>query len=261
MGEALFDPVARFYDCEQQHFTEDIPFYVDYATQCGGEVLDGACGTGRILIPIAEAGVRVTGFDISKGMLDVARKKTGQLDQETQARISLVHGDLTSFEIGKKFALIIIAFRSFQVLVTKQEQGACLECVHEHLSDAGLFILDLFAPRHDFLAQEKRRLQLDPFFDGALGVEVRRRTEDTYNCAEQTLKEDRFYEWTDKDGKPNCYKWSFELGYLFRYETELLLEKYGFEVVDIFGNFKKAPYDYHSGEQIFVTRKLSERRA
>lgn len=255
VGEALFDPVARFYDYEQRHFTEDIPFYVGYAKQCEGEVLEGACGTGRILIPIAEAGVSVTGFDISNGMLDVAQKKIGQLDTETQARISLVHADLTSFELGKSFDLIIVAFRSFQVLVTKKEQGACLERVHEHLSDTGLFILDLFAPRHDFLAQENRRLQLDPFFDDALGVEVRRHTEDVYNCAEQTLTEDRFYEWTDKDGKQNSYKWSFELGYLFRYEAELLLEKYGFTVVDVFGNFKKAPYDYHSGEQIFVARK------
>jgi SAM-dependent methyltransferase len=255
VGGALFDPVARFYDYEQQHFTEDIPFFVDYATQCGGEVLEGACGTGRLVIPLAEAGVRITGFDISKGMLDVARKKIEQLDRETQARISLLHDDLTSFELRRTFALIVIAYRSFQCLVTKKEQGACLERVHKHLADDGLFILDLFAPRHDFLAEKKRHLELNSFYDETLGVEVRRRAEDEYNCAEQTLIEDRFYEWTDKDGKPNSYKWSFELGYLFRYEAELLLEKYGFGIVDIFGDFKKAPYDYYSGEQIFVARK------
>lgn len=255
MAEALFDPVARFYDYEQQHFAEDIPFYVDYAEKCRGEVLEGACGTGRILIPMAKAGVNVIGLDISKGMLDVVQKKIEQLDQKTRARISLVHGDLTNFETGKTFALIIIAYRSFQCLVTKKEQGACLERVHKHLSRDGLFILDLFAPRHDFLAEKKRRLELSSFFDDTLGVEVTRRAEDEYNLARQTLKEDRFYKWIDKRGKPQCYKWSFELGYLFRYEAQLLLEKYGFTVIDVFGNFKKAPYDYYSGEQIFVARK------
>lgn len=255
MAEALFDPVARFYDYEQQHFTEDIPFYLDYAIQCGGEVLEGACGTGRILMPIAKAGVPVTGFDISKDMLDVAQKKIEQLDQAEQARISLVHDDLTNFEIGKTFDLIIIAYRSFQCLVTKKEQGACLTCVHKHLTDDGLFILDLFAPKHDYLAEKERSLQLSPFFDKTLGVEVTRRAEDEYNLAEQTLKEDRFYEWTDMHGKPQSYKWSFQLGYLFRYEAQLLLEQYGFTVMDVFGDFKKAPYDYYSGEQIFIARK------
>jgi SAM-dependent methyltransferase len=255
MVEALFDPVARFYDCEQQHFTEDIPFYIEYAQHCGGEVLEGACGTGRILIPMAAAGITVTGFDISQGMLDIAQSKIAQFDQATRARISVVRDDLTRFEMGKTFALIIIAFRSFQCLVTKEEQGACLERVHKHCADGGLFILDLFAPRHDYLAEKKRHLQLSPFFDTVRGVEVKRRAEDEYNCAEQTLTEDRFYEWTDTSGTPQSYKWSFRLGYLFRYEAQLLLEKYGFTVLDVFGDFKKAPYNYDSGEQIFVAQK------
>lgn len=65
----------------------------------------------------------------------------------------------------------------------------------------------------------------------------------------------RFYEWTDKNGKFHEQIWSFELAYLFRYEAELLLEKYGFSVEDVFGNFNKSHYNYYSGEQIFVVRK------
>lgn len=255
MAEALFDPVARFYDYEQQQFTEDISFYVDYATQCRGEVLEGACGTGRILIPMVKAGVTVTGFDISQGMLDVARKKIDKLDQPTRTKISLVHADLKDFAIEKTFSLIIIAFRSFQCLVTREEQGKCLERVHKHLVDGGLFILDLFAPRHDYLAERKRHVTLSPFFDEALGVEVARYTDDEYDLAEQTLKEDRVYVWTDKHGNQQRYTWSFELGYLFRFEAQLLLEKYGFVVTDVFGDFNKSPYNYDSGEQIFVAQK------
>ncbi|GAI94874.1 unnamed protein product, partial [marine sediment metagenome] len=51
--------------------------------------------------------------------------------------------------------------------------------------------------------------------------------------------------------------WSFELAYLFRYEAELLLEKHGFKIENVFGNFDKSPYNYYSGEQIFVARKIS----
>ena len=87
-----------------------------------------------------------------------------------------------------------------------------------------------------------------------------RRAEDEYNLKKQTLKENRFYEWTDKQGKFHRHSWSFELSYLFRYEAELLLEKYGFKVEQVFGDFDKLPYNYYSGEQIFVAKKISQCR-
>jgi ubiquinone/menaquinone biosynthesis C-methylase UbiE len=255
MKKALFDPVAHFYDREQKHFRHDIPFYVKYAKKCRGEMLELACGTGRVLIPVARTGVRVTGLDISREMLGWAGNKIERLEKKVQERITLVQGDMTDFRLRRKFGLIIIAFRSFQCLVNKKEQGQCLACVHRHLAKNGLFILDLFAPRHDLLAQKNRTMRLGKFYDPEIKAQVDRRAEDKYDLAAQTLKENRYYEWTDKQGRRRRQVWTFELGYLFRYETELLLEKHGFKVVDVFGDFTKTPYDYHSGEQIFMARK------
>ncbi len=255
MAEAVFDSVARFYDSEQATFVDDIPLYVEFAKKCQGHVLECACGTGRVLIPIAEAGVKITGFDISEEMLSIAREKIEKLPKKTRENITLVHADLTRFDLQKKFPFIFVAFRSFQSLVTREEQSAALTCIHRHLTNDGVFILDLFAPRHDLLAQERRSVYLRRFLDKENGVYVTRRAEDQYNLSQQTLKEDRFYEWTDKDGRFHQQVWSFELSYLFRYEAELLLEKYGFIVEDVFGDFCKSPYNYYSGEQIFVVRK------
>ena len=161
MGEEVFDRIARFYDYEQEDFVKDIPFYVEYAKKCGGNVLELACGTGRVLIPIAHEGIQVTGMDISEEMLNIARGKTVKLDKSIGENIEIVQGDMKQFYLKKKFSMIYIAFRSFQCLLTKQDQGACLECVNRHLEDNGLFILDLFAPRHDILAQVKRSLNMD----------------------------------------------------------------------------------------------------
>ncbi len=257
MGEAVFDSVARYYDDEISWFTDDIPFYIEYAKECRGEVLECACGTGRVLIPIAQKGIKITGFDISDEMLHVAHKKIEKLDQRTRNNITLLHGDLAHFELNKKFSLIFIAFRSFQSLLTRKEQGACLECVLDHLLDDGVFILDLFAPHHNLLAQEKRSMYLGRFYDKESDVYITRRAEDHYNLANQTLREERFYEWTDKKGVFHQHIWTFELLYLFRYEAELLLEKYGFKVINVFGDFKKSSYNYYSGEQIFVAKKES----
>ncbi len=119
----------------------------------------------------------------------------------------------------------------------------------------GVFILDLFAPRHDFLAQVNRTIYMGRFYDKENQVYVYRRAEDHYDLVKQTLREDRFYEWTNMDGQFRREVWSFEIAYLFRYEAELLLEKYGFSVENVFGTFDESPYNYYSGDQIFVARK------
>jgi SAM-dependent methyltransferase len=254
VGEAVFDGVARFYDYEQKEFSKDIPFYIEYAKRCRGEVLELGCGTGRIIIPMAKQGIKVTGLDASEEMLNIARRKI-EVDQEVERNITLINGDMRDFDISKKFSMILIAFRSFQSLLTREDQVACLDAVRRHLSDTGLFILDLFAPRHDLLAQVERSVNLGKFHDEENDVYVTRRAEDRYDLAKQTLHEDRFYEWADKNGKPQRQIWSFDLSYLFRYEAELLLERCGFTVGQVYGDFDKSPYDYYSGEQIFVSRK------
>ncbi len=255
MAEALFDRVARFYDYEQANFIKDIPFYTDYARSCGGEVLELGCGSGRILIPIAEAGIKITGLDVSPAMLNIAQKKIDPLDKNIQRNIHLRLGSMEKFEIKNKFSMIFIAFRSFQHLVEREERDSCLDCVSKHLDKTGIFILDLFAPRHDYLAQQKRSVFLGGFYDQENGVYVTRRAEDEYDLREQTIKEDRFYEWTGEDGAFHRHLWTFKLYYLFRYEVELLLEKHGFKIIDVYGDFDKSPYNYYSGEQIFVAQK------
>lgn len=256
MPESDFDPIARFYDAEQSKFVQDIPFYLEYAKKSRGEVLEMACGTGRILFPIAREGIHITGLDISQGMLDVARKKLAALEKKDQANVELVHGDMRDFDLKKKFPLIYIPFRSFQGLLTRDDQGKCLACSRRHLADDGTFILDLFAPLHKFLAMEHRRDYMGTFRDPQTDVQVTHWAETTWVLADQTLHADWFYEWTDKNGQFQRLIWRLEISYLFRFEAELLLEKHGFKVTDVFGGFKKEPYNYYSGEQIFVCRKV-----
>ncbi len=253
--EALFDRVAMFYDYEQKKFRQDIPFYLEYAQKSGGEVLEIACGTGRILIPLAEAGIQITGLDSSSKMLDIARQKAENLKDEIKSDVQLIQGDMKDFNLHKEFNLIFIAFRSFQCLVNKYEQEKCLHMLRRHLKNNGILIIDLFAPRHDYLAKGHLSIYLGTFLDEVNGVTVTRRTEATYDLAAQTVSNDWYYSWTDQHGDFHQLLWKFTLSYLFRYEAELLFEKCGFQVETVYGGFDKSPYDYYSGEQIFVCRK------
>ncbi|MCH9038335.1 MAG: class I SAM-dependent methyltransferase, partial [Chloroflexi bacterium] len=110
---------ARIDSALYDHYTlglaGDTRFYVEEARKSTGRVLELACGTGRITIPLAQAGINVVGVDLSPSMLAIARKKVAELSEEDAKRVSLVEGDMRSFYVdtpgGERFGLAMIPFR------------------------------------------------------------------------------------------------------------------------------------------------------
>lgn len=127
-------------DADAMH---DVPFYVELARQAADEgqaVLELGCGTGRVTIPIAQAGVEVVGLDNSPAMLDVARRKA----RDAGLDIRWVTADMRSFQLEQPFGLIIIPFRTFLHLLTDEDQAASLDRVYQHLLPGGRFALNFF---------------------------------------------------------------------------------------------------------------------
>ena len=81
----------------------DVEFYVEEAKRARGPVLELGCGTGRVSIPIAEAGVDVTGLDVSEQMLSIAREKKRSLPADVADRLGFVRGDMESFSLDRNF--------------------------------------------------------------------------------------------------------------------------------------------------------------
>src|SRR5690606_37852341 len=150
-----FDPrVAEAYDAEIARLDavvrEDVPFYVGLAREAaaaGQTVLELGCGTGRVTIPIAEAGATVVGLDNAPAMLEVARRKAGDA-----ANPRWVLGDMADFRLEERFGLVIIPFRSFLLLLTVEEQKRCLACIREHLQPGGRLALNVFNPSILYIA-------------------------------------------------------------------------------------------------------------
>ena len=117
---------AEIYDYEVQSLG-DLPFWQSLAESAGGPVLELACGTGRLALPLARAGCSVTGLDASRFMLAVARRKLAQEDHEVRARCRLVEGNMSGFTFEEGFGLIYIPARSFQALLTRDEHRRCLK--------------------------------------------------------------------------------------------------------------------------------------
>jgi SAM-dependent methyltransferase len=249
---------AEFYDYVVPYTTrEDVQFYVDESLAAKGEVLELGCGTGRVLIPIARAGVSITGLDVSPAMLSLCRTKLRSEPDEVQARVTLQHGEMRSFDLGRKFALITLPFRPFQHLLTVEDQLACLTCVHRHLERGGRLILDLFNPSLDYLVNRPIGVELPegPPFTMPDGREVVR----TYRIAAQ----DRFTQVNDVEmiyevtgnGKHERSVHAFKMRYLFRYEAEHLLARAGFVVDALYAGYDRSPYgSKYPGELIFVAR-------
>ena len=116
---------------------EALAWYRLWARRTGGPLLALACGTGRLLCRLATAGSEVVGLDLSDGMLALARKNIAALPGQAQDRIRLVKADMSGFDLGRQFGLILIADNSFRELSTRKEMVACLRCVRRHLKPGG----------------------------------------------------------------------------------------------------------------------------
>ena len=250
----LYDYVVPYRD------RQDVPFFVAAALESGGPVLEIGCGTGRVLIPTARAGVEITGLDLSPHMLAVCRQRLAQEPPGVQARVQLVEGDMRAFSLDHAFSLITMPFRPFQHLVTVEDQLACLACIRRHLAPGGRLILDLFNPSIDALAQDNigQERGEEPEFTTPDGRRVIRRhrivASDRFGQVNQV---ELIYYVTHPDSRQERIVHAFPMRYLFRFEAEHLLVRSGFEVERLYADYDKSPYgSKYPGELIFVTRKV-----
>ncbi len=251
---------AVFYDATSLGVEGDVAFFVEEARKARGPVLELACGTGRITIPVAEDGTAIVGLDRSPKMLALAKRKIAAASAETRQRIELVEGDMRNFALSGQFNLIMIPYRAFQHVHTVADQRQCLSCVHRHLADGGLFIVDVFDPNLSIIAEHM----------GPLGASLKKMDTTThpetgrplvvwetrkYAPETQSLKNWFIFEELNEKGEVLTKTYStLRLRYFHRYEMQHLLERSGFTIEALYGDFGRGPFR-HGGEQLWMARK------
>ncbi|MDQ3570196.1 MAG: class I SAM-dependent methyltransferase [Actinomycetota bacterium] len=124
---------AELYDWELAHVAgrlrQDLAFYSGLAPRGGGSVLELACGTGRLTVPLD-----AVGLDIDGAMLGVARRRGAR---------TLVRADMRRFALARHFDLVVIAYNSLQLLVDDDDLVACLRCAASHLGPDGVIALEV----------------------------------------------------------------------------------------------------------------------
>lgn len=249
-----------FYDLFSTGLPGDSQFYVEEAVKAGSPVLELGCGTGRILIPVAQAGVDIVGLERAPRMLEIAGEKVSGLGQETQSRIELVHGDMRSFMLERQFNLAMVPYRAFLHLLTPDDQKQALWRTREHLVDGGRLVMNNYDQRLESVVQEfdhpepPLRKHAD-FVRPDNGNRVFVWNSIKYDPLTQVHSEDRIFEEIDGDGKALSRTYTtLVYRHIYRYEMEHLLELCGFEIEALYGDFQRGPFRY-GGEQVWIARK------
>jgi len=250
---ASYDAWADIYDSVYSYVRDDIPFYVEMALGSGGPVLELGCGTGRVAIPVAEAGVNITGLDFSQAMLEVARRNERQR-ATLSGSITLLHADMRDFHLDERFALVIIPFRGFLSLLTVEDQVKTLGAIKSHLAPGGRLAFNVFVPDLDMLVQEgDTPYHLRDVTDPDTGRPMVLWHQSAYDNHNQIMDVRIIAEELDEKGTMlrRFYR-DFRIRYAHRWEIYHLLETCGFKVEGLYGDFDRSPFDESSTEMVWV---------
>ena len=223
----------------------------------GGPVLELGCGTGRVLLPLARAGVEITGLDLSAPMLERCRAGLRAEAAAVRDRVRLVATDMTAFDLGRRFTAIVCPFGGFQQLRTVEQQLACLERCRAHLAPQGLLVLDLpnpdpappsYAPNGPTDGEATAEL-----VDWTEGRRIRWWMAVTgYDRSQQWTECAVTYEIIEADGATRRIGETLGLRYIFRYELEHLLVRAGYRLTALYGDYDRSPFADDSPAMIAV---------
>ena len=250
-----YDDVAENYDLYLGVMYKDVDnhsgfedFYLDFAKEYGKDgVIDIACGTGAVLLYLAEHGIMADGTDLSEAMCRVAGEKAKQKGLD----LNIFPANMTDFKSARS---------GFMHLTTPELQRAALLNIRENLTDGGMLTFNTFDPNPAFQAEQMETKDTDYSF----------RLEYTNKAG----KREKIYNAISYDPKTQIMsgKWKFEtlddsgnvieervrplkMRQTYRQEMKYLLELTGFEIVNIYGGYRKESADEQTHNVIWCVRK------
>jgi SAM-dependent methyltransferase len=252
-----YDQLAPLYDLIHVGVRDDIPFYLALAAETGGPVLELGCGSGRTLVPLAEAGYDIIGLDNSPAMLARARARLESSPDAERAR--LIVGDMTDFDLEGAFALVTVPFHTWLHLTTRQAQLSALAAIRRHLRPGGRFIIHLPAPATIVEAEHDGALVLENnLVDPETGETVLQFSSTQLDEERQLYYVTWIYDRIAADGAVRRLAVPMTLHYLFPHQADLLLGRAGFDIVALWGDYNRSPYTDDSEHLIIVAERTAD---
>ena len=255
---------AKYYDSAYKMINlVDVDFYVGLAKKIDGPVLEVGCGTGRVLMEIARAGIEIHGVDKSSAMLAVLREKLKLEPKKVQNRITIHSADMRTMHLNKTYPLIIIPFRPLQHLHTMEDQLTALRTAAVHMNSDGRLVFDVFYPQLDAILSGigKEYFDMEWTIEGKPGMIIRRFYRKEYVDKINQNFRGTFIFRTFKDEDLICEETApLHMTWYYYPEVRALLALAGLEIVDEYGSFTRSPLDNSSSEMIFLVKKWNNRK-
>ena len=250
MSEAHYDRIADLYDAFVQT-NLDVPFFINEARKANGDILELMAGTGRVTLPLVEAGLPVTAVDYSHEMLERLRQKLDARGLSAE----ICQADIRHLDLGRHFQQIIIPFQAFPEITLPADQRMALERIYHHLADDGAFICTLHNPtvRLKSVDNQLRLASRVPVRDGQLFVWLLQK----YDSQTRLVDVLEFFEEYDSLGTMLAKRFSEVQFHLLEKATfEALIQSASFRVAHLYGDYAYAPFDENTSPfMIWVLQK------
>jgi len=218
-----------------------VEFWQSQARIRGGPILELGCGTGKLSIPLAQAGFSVAGLDSSPALLQFAASKNDD--------VKWIEGDMRSFDLDERFALIMLPSNNLGHLHTPEDFESCISSVKRHLQPGGALVIDVFVPNLKLLLRDAEEEYVLDEYDSLEGQgRVRVMARSHYESTTQIMRTTTIRKVA---GQPDLVG-SLDLKMYFPRELEALVRCNGLRIAARYGGHAGEAFDERSRFQILV---------
>lgn len=226
-----------------------VEFWLSQAKLHGSPILELGCGTGKLAIPLAEAGFSVVGLDNSPALLRFAASKNDD--------VRWIEGDMRSFDLDERFALIMLPSNNLGHLHTPEDFESCISSVKRHLRPEGVLVIDVFVPNLKLLLRGADEDYVLDEYDSPEGQgRVRVMARSHYESTTQIMRTTTVRKVA---GQPDLVG-SLDLKMYFPRELEALVQCNGLRIAARYGGHGGEPFDEQARFQILVCRNSEDPR-
>jgi SAM-dependent methyltransferase len=251
----FYDAIARFYDAENLEMTDDLLLYSELAATYSDPILDVGCGTGRVMLNLAQEGYDCVGIDTSPQMLARGRRKA-QTFGDIAARVQFIEADVAHFQGESRFSLILLPYHAFMHFQDQAEQLKVLAQLKTNLAEDGRIVFDLPNAGEAFATQDEHALTLErTFIEPETGHLVMQQSMSQLDRATQKLYITWIYDEVSEDGTIRRTVAPLTLRYVFLSELSLLLKASGLKIEEIYGDYDRSAFGDGSPKMIVVARR------
>lgn len=253
--------LARLYDLDLQDDPGDLDLYLALADRAGGPILELAAGTGRLAVPLAAAGYRVTAVDLDPAMLVRAHARAVAAGLDSAAgdgTLELVEADLLDLHLpgAGSFALAILALNSITLLGSRAAQRQALATMATHLAPGGLAVVDVWLPDADDLARFDGRIILEwPRTDPETGDVVTKSGSAVHDASTGTIALTSLYEVGPQGAPPARWVRSDHLRLVAADELAGFAEDAGLQVELVAGGYDLTPLGPGSDRAVLIAER------